>query len=149
MLIIRPLKNNLCTGRRIIIHPMEPEDDPSKPIRLLRFPPLAIIVQPDGEPIGDVCKSPEIPVHCIPVRQSTTTKFTHDACQTCLCWASRGVSIAIAYSPVVSHGDAWQVKVLLTFDRCAISGAPLEDLSFAVSIAIAHSPVVSRCYCGI
>ena len=57
---------------------------------------------------------------------------------------SFSVSIAIAYSPVVSHGDAWQVKVLLTFDRCAISGGALEDLSFSVSIAIAYSPVVSH-----
>ena len=56
--------------------------------------------------------------------------------------------------------DAWQVKVLLTFDRLAavsqpISGggcsaavlqccSPLEDLSFAVSIAIANSPMVSH-----
>ena len=43
--------------------------------------------------------------------------------------------------------DAWQVKVLLTFDRCNCSrsqGTPLEDLSFALSIAIAYTPMVSH-----
>ena len=30
--------------------------------------------------------------------------------------------LRVRNGPVVSHGDAWQVTLLVTFDRCAISG---------------------------
>ena len=42
--------------------------------------------------------------------------------------------MAIALDPVVSHSDAWQVTVFLTFDRCAISGgAPLGPEFYGVN----------------
>ena len=106
------VKNNLSTGRRIVLHPSEPDDDLSKPLRLLRFPPLAIIVQPDGPPIGNVCGAQGIPNHCIPVQQSST-KFTLE-------W--KGVR------PLYSSPDA-EVGSSIEIQRTGI----MLDLAYAVT----------------
>ncbi len=58
--------NNVCIGRKLILHPDEPEDDLSRPYRVLRYLPVAIHVEPNGLPLGDLCGDGS-PTNCIPV----------------------------------------------------------------------------------
>ena len=62
------VNNYTCTGRKLILHPEEPEDDLTKPIRFLTHPPMAICVQPDGTAFGDLFpKNSQVPTNCLPV----------------------------------------------------------------------------------
>lgn len=60
--------NALCVGRRIDLDPREPEDDLSRPYRVLRYPPLAVWVEPmeSPVPVGNGC-GPMGPPNCIPI----------------------------------------------------------------------------------
>ncbi len=70
----RQVKNQTAQGRKIVLDPREPPDDLSKPYRMLSYPPLAIFVQPDGPPIGDVCGGlGGCPINCIPMTHSFHT----------------------------------------------------------------------------
>ena len=68
----RHITNNTCIGRKIVLDPREPQDDLSRPFRMLHYPPLAIYVQPEGPPIGDVCGGiADCPPNCIPIPRKT------------------------------------------------------------------------------
>jgi hypothetical protein len=69
------IHNNGCTGQALLLDPREPQDDPSMPVRFLKYPPLAMFVKPDLLDVGDACHNimPECPVGCIPVTLQTTT----------------------------------------------------------------------------
>ena len=50
------VKNNMCTAKGIVLHRDEPEDDLTKPYRLLKHLPEALLVKPHGiMPVGDIC----------------------------------------------------------------------------------------------
>lgn len=66
------VRNNTCTGRAIILDPREIEDDMTKPIRVLQFPPLAICVEPENFKLGQLCELP-VPENCIVVGQKRTS----------------------------------------------------------------------------
>ncbi len=62
-------KNCWCTGVKIVLDPNEPVDDPTRPYRLLSFPPRAVIVRPHDMDVGTTCCDDEglVPPGCIPV----------------------------------------------------------------------------------
>jgi hypothetical protein len=69
------IHNNGCTGQGLLLDPREPEDDPSVPVRFLKYPPLAMFVKPDVIDVGDACHSlmPECPAGCIPIPVQSTS----------------------------------------------------------------------------
>ena len=60
------INNQMCIGRALVLNALEPDDDLTQPVRYLRYPPLALHVQPDGPPLGDVCGH-GVPRDCIPI----------------------------------------------------------------------------------
>jgi hypothetical protein len=58
-------KNGECTGRSIVIHDDEPEDDRRGQFRVLRKPPLIVIVEIPRD-LGKLCGN-TFPPNCIPV----------------------------------------------------------------------------------
>ena len=103
-------KNHGCYGRAIVLHPDEPPDDLSQPVRVLSYHPLAIHVEPWGEPLGDVCRDAAgCPVNCIPVEPvnvsgaSMTFPKTIDAgdgttMSPDLAFTRRGFPLVLAYA---------------------------------------------------
>ena len=69
-------KNCWCTGVKIVLDDQEPEDDHTRPYRLLSFPPKAFIVRPHDLDVGDTCCDDDglVPRGCIAVKATTTTK---------------------------------------------------------------------------
>ena len=67
--------NLCCTGVKLLLDPNEPEDDLSKPYRLLKHHPVAVCVQPEGTSLGKLFPGTDIPENCIPVwRRKKTFK---------------------------------------------------------------------------
>jgi hypothetical protein len=67
--------NNVCIGRKLIFHPDEPEDDLTKPYRVLKYLPIAIHVEPNGLPLGNLCGDGS-PTNCIPVTPIKSARIT-------------------------------------------------------------------------
>lgn len=77
------VRNATAVGRAIDCDHREPPDDLSRPFRLLRYPPIAVWVEPVEAPVplGASC-GPRAPVNCMPVtvaRQSGAVKFPKGA----------------------------------------------------------------------
>ena len=60
--------NATCIGRAIDLDPREPPDDPSRPYRVLKYPPLAVWVEPVEAPVplGAACGQ-RAPLNCMPI----------------------------------------------------------------------------------
>lgn len=58
------VRHNLCTAVGIILHPDEPEDNLSQPVRELKHPPVGVFVKPHGKELGQMC-GPDAPAGCI------------------------------------------------------------------------------------
>lgn len=60
--------NATCVGRAIDLDPREPDDDLAQPYRVLKYPPLAVWVEPLEAPValGDAC-GPRAPRNCMPI----------------------------------------------------------------------------------
>jgi hypothetical protein len=69
--------NNVCIGRKLILNPLEPDDDLSKPYRILRYLPIAIYVEPNGLPLGDLCGE-GCPTNCIPITPTRSSQISVD-----------------------------------------------------------------------
>jgi len=69
------VNNNTCTAHSIVLDPREPEDDLARPVRYLRYMPLAINVVPDGPPLGQIAGA-DFPTNTIPVTPTHTSAFT-------------------------------------------------------------------------
>ena len=69
------VRNAACVGRAMDLHPREPDDDATRPFRLLRYAPAVVWVEPleSPAPLGDTC-GPNAPVNCLPMF------LTHAAC---------------------------------------------------------------------
>jgi hypothetical protein len=64
--------NNLATGVRLILHAEEPCDNPEQHIRVLRFPPVGIVVRPHGVTVNSAFSDGSVvPEGCIVVSQKT------------------------------------------------------------------------------
>lgn len=61
------VKNNTCTGHRLILDTREPPDDGSGDMWKLRFPVLGMIVKPDMVDVGTEVMGTSFPPNCIPV----------------------------------------------------------------------------------
>jgi hypothetical protein len=63
------VRNATCVGRRIDLDEREPADDLSCPYRVLRYPPIAVWVEPKEAPapLGGTCAPFGGPVDCLPV----------------------------------------------------------------------------------
>jgi hypothetical protein len=59
--------NFSCTGVKLILDEAEPPDDLSKPMHILKYPPVAICVKPDGTSIGNLLANLDVPEGCISV----------------------------------------------------------------------------------
>jgi len=59
--------NGTCVGVKLLLHPDEPPDDLSKPFRVLKYQPRAVIVRPTDIDIGDLLADDNVPSGCIPV----------------------------------------------------------------------------------
>jgi len=59
--------NGTCVGVKLLLDDREPEDDPSHPMRRLRYPPLAVIVRPTLVDIGNILADENVPSGCFPV----------------------------------------------------------------------------------
>ena len=59
--------NDTCTGVSIVLHPSEPPDNGFGNVRMLRYPPLAVIVRPDSPIPEGMAGEGVLPVGCIPV----------------------------------------------------------------------------------
>ena len=59
--------NFSCTGVKLILDELEDPDDLTQPRRILKHPPVAICVKPDGTSIGNLFKDLGVPEGCIPV----------------------------------------------------------------------------------
>ena len=62
------VRNAACVGRRIVLHPSEPDDDLTQPFRLLRHAPAVVWVEPceSPAPIGAIVGDAG-PPNCIPM----------------------------------------------------------------------------------
>ncbi|KXZ42275.1 hypothetical protein GPECTOR_170g190 [Gonium pectorale] len=71
------LHNNTATGLALLPHPDEPPIPPPSvaPIHILRYVPRAIIVRPDGAPLGRISRLPQLPDDAIAVLP-TSKEFT-------------------------------------------------------------------------
>ncbi|KXZ42273.1 hypothetical protein GPECTOR_170g188 [Gonium pectorale] len=71
------LHNNTATGLALLPHPDEPPIPPPSvaPIHVLRYVPRAIIVRPDGAPLGRISRLPQLPDDAIAVLP-TSKEFT-------------------------------------------------------------------------
>jgi hypothetical protein len=59
--------NFSCTGVKLILDELEGPDDLTQPARMLKYPPVAICVKPDGTSIGNLFEDLGVPEGCIPV----------------------------------------------------------------------------------
>jgi hypothetical protein len=69
-------KNTRCLGRKITLDPPEPDDDLTKPYRLLQHLPLAVYVEPSGADLQGLRCGPHAPPACVPVTPRKVT-FKH------------------------------------------------------------------------
>jgi len=67
--------NGTCTGVKLLVDALEPEDNPDLVVRQLRFPPTAVIVRPNDAVIGGVFADANVPSGCLPVSK-VETSFT-------------------------------------------------------------------------
>jgi hypothetical protein len=76
--------NGRCVARGILLDPREPEDTYVGPVRKLKYPPLALFVQPlKGAVPQHVWEQlqmqfPMLPPRCVPIAQSNAPKVTID-----------------------------------------------------------------------
>jgi hypothetical protein len=71
------VRNNRCTGRRLVLHPSEPADNLTLPYRLLEHPPLGIFVEPAGVDL-QMQLFPNAPPGCVPVLLKPEVTFSFD-----------------------------------------------------------------------
>ena len=65
-------KNGMCVGRGLVLDPREPPDSGEGSVRMLRYMPLAIFVQPSSKGNRGLRRGmPGIPDNCIPVQPIT------------------------------------------------------------------------------
>lgn len=102
------VRNAACVGRAIELHPREPDDDPTKPFRLLKYPPAVVWVQPleSPAPLGQTC-GPTAPCDCLPM-------FLTQAA------SSKPINLPVGDQPEV-HGE------LVTSVACVRYGFQLGD----------------------
>jgi hypothetical protein len=62
------VNNNCAIARKIVLDPREPPDGLSKACRVLKYMPLALIVEPAGPALVRLYEDPRIPVNCIVVK---------------------------------------------------------------------------------
>ncbi len=96
--IVNRVRNNCCTGRAIVLHPSEPPPDPSAPPgrRYLRYPPLAVVVQPDGCDCAALCGD-LVPPGCVPIL-AETHQLAADTTAGRVTVQRTGIPLRLAYS---------------------------------------------------
>ena len=129
------VNNNKAVAHGIILDPREPPDDLTKPIRQLRYPPIAIIAKPSGPAMGRLYENPCIPEGCILVAPTTfgskitiklptpTLAQTHGQTITKVSFKRKGFPLSPAYCVT----DYWAQGVSFKDDCWICHLAPPPD----------------------